>query len=366
MRKALCMGADINAPVPTTEEVLFEYNFGQIEATRKQYNKTGFTPLALAISSGLESMVRSLLEVDGIDVNWHNIPERLSPLTLAILVGNEDIVKILLTVDGIDPEIMDRYNLGNSLMVAASQGLVNMVKLLLAHEGVDPNKGNPIAQSPIWLATYKGHTQVVALLLEAGASPHPPGLEAAAPYSWYAEPLYHAVDDKPKIVRDIINSPLFDKKRLDRPIEALQCEAMRHNRVEIFKFLFMVGCTDPNWNNGDGRTSLWWAAAYGQEEIVRLLLGVDGIDVNTKGRGETFTHEYVLQEGQSGPPGYGEGVTPLIVAAREGHSAIVELFLAADGIDVDARDIAFGETALLAAKSRSHEDIVELLQNGMR
>jgi ankyrin repeat protein len=52
----------------------------------------------------------------------------------------------------------------------------------------------------------------------------------------------------------------------------------------------------------------------------------------------------------------------LISAARQGHIGAVRLILTADGIDIRHRDGIFGETALMAARSNGHLEVVQLLQ----
>ena len=79
------------------------------------------------------------------------------------------------------------------------------------------------------------------------------------------------------------------------------------------------------------------AARDGHTAIVERLLAAEGIDVNG------------VDE---------EGDTALILAADQGHTDIVELLLAVPGIDVNANP---GETALIVAASEGHTDIAELL-----
>ncbi len=56
----------------------------------------------------------------------------------------------------------------------------------------------------------------------------------------------------------------------------------------------------------------------------------------------------------------GWGQTPLLLAVRGGHEAIVELLLATGKIDANAKDNN-GTTPLLLASSRDHRAIVKLL-----
>ncbi|OJJ43186.1 hypothetical protein ASPZODRAFT_136371 [Penicilliopsis zonata CBS 506.65] len=358
-RKALGFHADINTRDPT-DAVLPHFRFWSHE--KKKYKRTGLTPLALAIIAGRQEMVDFLLSVAGVDVNARDNPERFTPLTLAIVTDHHDIMQRLLAVDAINPELRDRFSAGSALMVAVHLHRIELVKTLLAHPKIHPDRGNLISQSPLWLAVHQKNLELVKLFLEAGASPHPPLPDPHNEYGWYAEPLDSAVSNNtPAIVRALVTSPLFDVSRVshDHRIERFECKALWHNRVDLFEALFAtLGCEEVNWAHGDGRTCLWWAAAHGQTDVVRTLLSLQGVDVNTRGIGVTYTHEYVERERVLGPPGYGEGVTPLIVATRGGHLEVVRLLLQA-GADVSIRD-AEGETALQAAE---FEEIAQLLIN---
>ncbi|GMH95278.1 hypothetical protein TrST_g7360 [Triparma strigata] len=91
---------------------------------------------------------------------------------------------------------------------------------------------------------------------------------------------------------------------------------------------------------GDGlRTVLYCAALLGRDEIVKLLLKHEKIDVNQ---------------------GKKNGATPLYVASKNGHSAVVELLLKQEKIDVNqaAKD---GATPLFMASQEGHLAVVELL-----
>ena len=88
-----------------------------------------------------------------------------------------------------------------------------------------------------------------------------------------------------------------------------------------------------------GRTPLSWAADRGHGAVVRLLMKRGDIDINTKDK---------------------SGRTPLVFAARKGHHAVVQLLIERDEVDINP--MAFcGQTPLILAAERGHEPVVQLL-----
>ena len=87
------------------------------------------------------------------------------------------------------------------------------------------------------------------------------------------------------------------------------------------------------------RTPLSWAAGKGHEDVVRLLLGRDGVDINSRDD---------------------RGMTPLSWAAQTGHEAVVSLLIERDIIDINTKDIG-GNTPLMFAAKRRHKAVLQLL-----
>ena len=115
--------------------------------------------------------------------------------------------------------------------------------------------------------------------------------------------------------------------------------ATREGHEAVVELLLGADGIDVNSKDGGGRTALSRAAGNGHEAVVKLLLGADGIDVNSKDR-------------------YGR--TALSWVAEGGHEAVVKLLLGADGVDVNSKDNG-GWTALLCAVAEGHEAVVKLL-----
>jgi hypothetical protein len=83
------------------------------------------------------------------------------------------------------------------------------------------------------------------------------------------------------------------------------------------------------------------ACLKGHTEVVGLLLACDGVDVN-KARTDT-------------------GTTPLFMACQEGHTEVVGLLLACNAVDVTKATTNTGATPLYLASQEGHTEVVGLL-----
>ena len=122
-----------------------------------------------------------------------------------------------------------------------------------------------------------------------------------------------------------------------------------------------------------GRTPLSWAAEYGHESVVRLLIERDSVDINSKdGFGQAPLsmaaengHEAVVRllierDSVDIDARDGDRKTPLFIASENGHEAVVRLLIESDGVDINARDVD-GKTPLFIASENGHEAVVRLL-----
>jgi hypothetical protein len=126
-----------------------------------------------------------------------------------------------------------------------------------------------------------------------------------------------------------------------------------------------------------GRTPLSWAAQWGHEAVVKLLVERDDVEADSKDSdGQTplswaaaSGHEAVVKllverddvEADSKDSAYGQ--TPLSWAAACGHEAVVKLLVERDDVEADSKDSAYGQTPLSRAAQCGHEAVVKLLES---
>ncbi|MDO5465331.1 MAG: ankyrin repeat domain-containing protein, partial [Akkermansia sp.] len=183
------------------------------------------------------------------------------------------------------------------LIKCAKEDKTELVSLLIA-AGADINAVDECGDTPLYWATFNGHSECVKLLLAA------PGIDV--------------------------------NKAVGFGITPLQLAAY-NGHSECVKLLLAAPGIDVNKADKNGTTPIGRAAKNGHSECVKLLLAAPGIAVN-KAK---------------------DGVTPLLLAAAQGHSECVKLLLAAPGIDVNKANNA-GATPLYWAADKGHSECVKL------
>lgn len=105
--------------------------------------------------------------------------------------------------------------------------------------------------------------------------------------------------------------------------------------------LLLDRAVDVNTRNHEFEAALYWAAYYDRRDLVRLLLRREDVNINaSKAMGRTALWE----------------------AVNIASSETVEVFLEQDDIDLQIRDITWGQTSLQCAQDRGHSRIIELLE----
>ena len=139
------------------------------------------------------------------------------------------------------------------LIQAVENNEVEVVSRLL-HSGTDPNGENGL---PLFWAAREGHTQVVRLLLQAGANPDP----NAKGYALF----WAAREGHTQVVRLLLEAGV-EPQSDGFPLLL----ASENGHISIVRLLLQAGADPCNPRNA--YLSLSWAAENGHSEVVHMLL----------------------------------------------------------------------------------------------
>eukprot|EP00956_Cyclotella_meneghiniana_P026340 scaffold56674_cov56-Cyclotella_meneghiniana.AAC.5 len=171
-------GADVNACNKWRETpLLIAANNGHCDAVRALLrsgadpglcSEAGWSALTFAAHKGYDEIVSALLHA-GAPVDCRVTEDLSTPLHKACAgskPGHLSAVHLLLEGDA-DVHALNKWR-ETPLLTAANHGQVESVEALIDY-GADPCKCTDTGWSPLSIAAYKGHDEVVRLLLEEGA-----------------------------------------------------------------------------------------------------------------------------------------------------------------------------------------------------
>lgn len=269
-----------------------------------------------------------------------------SPLIGAAREGYIDVVRVLLD-KGADPNRTVRGD-GSPLIVATDEGHIDVVTLLL-DRGANPNTGVKGDGNALIAAAARGRTEILNLLLDRGADPNA-GVEGDGNALIAA-----AARGRTEIVKLLLDRGADSNAAVEGDGNAL-IAAAANGRTEVVTLLLDRGATIDQIVPGD-ENALIAASGNGHLEVVKLLIS-RGADVNArawavtsmyelitevvrkkasdrsngdnsrKGGGEVVTYRFTKEPKGPGDQLKGEWRTPLNMARRGKHLAVVEFLLA--------------------------------------
>lgn len=154
----------------------------------------GRTPVMAATHGNQVETVRALIEA-GADINIQD--NRFdNPFLYAGAEGLLDILRLTIAA-GADPKLTNRFG-GTALIPAAERGPVTVVAELLNHTDVDVNHVNNLGWTALLEAIILGdggaeRTEVVRLLIEAGAAVNLPDSHGVTPLAYARQRGYTAI-----------------------------------------------------------------------------------------------------------------------------------------------------------------------------
>ena len=260
--------------------------------------------------------------------------------------------------------IRDQPDRSPVLHFAAYSGVLPLVRTILDQGKHEIDLQDPEGGTPLYWAALSGHTLVVKLLLEKGASLNTKGYEGRTA-------LHAAAMRGHENVVQLLLDNGAETGTKDIYGDTVLHQAVRSSDETVVQLLLEVGVDA---ENGIGETALHLAARQGSKRIIQLLLE-NGADIGIKDNsGNTVLYKAVtsheetvvqllLEIGVDFNAENSGGRTALHLAARWGSKNTVQLLLE-KGADIDVKD-AYGNTVLhQAVRSRSEAVVQLLLKNG--
>ena len=268
----------------------------------------------------------------------------------ALSNGKNDVANFLLETEP-DSLIMSHHKIHrsgiqgkhNALHILTEKNDVRMVKLILRKVGsqekkqemmkletaVDIQGQRPRLLSCLHLAAYHGHAELVGLFLDQGMDVNHLNGKKDTALLWAARWGHNS------IVNALIDRGADPEVKNDKGSTALYW-AVRYEHSKTVELLLKKGKANPNTTRKLGLVApLVVASAYGNNEIVKLLLAHPNCDVNIRIRG---------------------GEIPIHHAAREGCEDVMATLLE-HGATLDDKD-ELGDTPLLLAAQNGHIELV--------
>ncbi|KAG8196720.1 hypothetical protein JTE90_014456, partial [Oedothorax gibbosus] len=334
-----------------------------------------------------------------------DIKKCINPFHTAVLLAAENkhknIVEFLLSA-GLNRSACSKIGKWTILHHACRGGWTDIVKRLVDNKSTNLDALTTLGMSPMLVAAFEGHSDVVELLLEAGANvnfsdENGTVLHYASKAGWHhivkkitdngtwkslkdsrnkylmTPLLLAACEGHADVVQLLLEAGAEVNALDDYPCTALH-HACKKGWLQVVKKLLENKSTDINAVNGDGDTPLHVAWSMHNSEIVKELLKV-GADVTVRNNcdrtfsgktrrekpvfGDVIELQSLMRLGLSIESRHEMGYRPLHCAAELGSLAVAK-FLISNNCNIDSKADG-NETPLLVAAFHGKVGVVDLL-----
>ncbi|KAI9799667.1 MAG: hypothetical protein M1825_004402 [Sarcosagium campestre] len=327
----------------------------------------GRTPLLIASLCGHVPIVRTLLNDRRVRPNVADV-RQWTPAIWSSYNGYVDVLKLLAAHNQIDLAHVDRDG-RDALAWAAARGENGVVRYLLKVKDLNISRADFAGRTAYSLAAEHGHLSTVSLLksdprTDVTRTDHA-GRNAI---SWACQGGHH-----PTVQQLIRHAPQIVDRADENQWTPLLWALSAQSGLQTVTCLLNSGLVDVNHLGRGGRTALSYAAGYGYDEVVRVILATPGVDVNSLDDDHKTPLTWAASSGAchvvrtlltttgvERNPRDERGQTPLSWAARNGWVEVVQEFQGVEGIEFDTRDDD-GRTPLSLAAAYGHIDVVQCL-----
>ncbi|KAM5354270.1 hypothetical protein ACJ41O_000920 [Fusarium nematophilum] len=254
------------------------------------------------------------------------------PIHQVAQTGFLDGVKLLIDNDPGCVHVLGADSM-SAIILAAYKGHGEIVELLIKHK-VDLNvAATDNLVTAIHMAARSGHRGIVDMLLKAGAKYDPKEKDGETPL-WLAAQGGHDQIVKMLLSKGANPNAIWEKTGR-RPIH----QAAMNGHTEVVRLLLANQEVDADSKDDERLTPFWMAAQEGHDQIVKMLL--------SKGANPNAIWEKT-------------GRRPIHQAARNGHTEVVRLLLANQEVDADPKD-SNGITPLFCASHQGNYQTFKML-----
>ncbi|XP_067669900.1 ankyrin repeat domain-containing protein 50-like [Haliotis asinina] len=306
--------------------------------------------------------VRQILSDKSEDINCSGEDGR-SPVMCAASEGHGEVLTLLVK-EGADLSLVDSKR-ENVLHVACLGGHEDIVKYLLTLNTVNIHSKGSYGRTPLMKAAEKGHREVFDLLIENGG-------DVSSLDDIYNNILHVAcIGGYVKMVKHILSLGVVgvNSKGQYGRTPAMMAASCRHkNVVEVLK----NEGADLSLVDNDGNNILHMACIGGHPEVLKFVLSLNIVDINSKGQHQQTpvrmvdirkhrpVFDLLVSKGADLSQVDDKGENILHVACLEGHLDLVKDIVTNDRVDVNSRG-RYGRTPVMKAAEKGHMDVLNLL-----
>ncbi|KAG5782522.1 hypothetical protein H9Q73_003823 [Fusarium xylarioides] len=229
----------------------------------------GQTLLSLAAENGHDTVVKWLMQQDGVDVNTRAFRYLWTPLSLAACNGHYAVAP--------DSRASWFYKGRTPVMWAAANGHSAVVKVLLGTGMVDYDSNDDDGRTILSYAAQHGSSELIKQALDrVGVKANRRDKTGRNALSWAAQSGQTAAIELLLARNDV------DPNSTDNNNRTPLSWASQYGHEPVVRMFLSTKRVHPNIKDINGITPLSWASGYGQDEIVKILLGTEGVDASIK------------------------------------------------------------------------------------